>query len=78
MIEEICLHIYKQRKKIASAHDKNSPRSFVSVSHVNLNATHGSRLIFDFPADDCHFHLQVFDPFGLDFERIFSQHSDIG
>jgi len=33
VIEEICLHIYKQRKKIATAHDKSSPRSFVSVSH---------------------------------------------
>jgi hypothetical protein len=32
VIEEICLHIYKQRKKIATAHDKDSSRSFVSVS----------------------------------------------
>lgn len=33
VVEEICLHIYKQRKKIANAHDKDSPRSFVNVSH---------------------------------------------
>jgi hypothetical protein len=33
VIEEICLHIYKQRKKISTAHDKDSPRSFVSVGH---------------------------------------------
>jgi hypothetical protein len=33
VIEEVCLHIYKQRKKIATAHDKDSPRSFVSVGH---------------------------------------------
>jgi hypothetical protein len=33
VIEEVCVHIYKQRKKIAAAQDKNSHRPFVSVSH---------------------------------------------
>jgi hypothetical protein len=31
-IEEICLHVYKQRKRIASS-DKNSHRPFVSVAN---------------------------------------------
>jgi len=35
IIEEICVHIYKQRKKIAAAQDKNSHRAFVSVNSVN-------------------------------------------
>jgi hypothetical protein len=35
IIEEICIHIYKQRKKIAAAQDKNSHRPFVSVNSVN-------------------------------------------
>jgi hypothetical protein len=33
VIEEVCVHVYKQRKKIAAAQDKNSHRPFVSVSH---------------------------------------------
>jgi hypothetical protein len=35
VIEEICVHVYKQRKKIAAAQDKNSHRPFVSVSNAN-------------------------------------------
>ena len=34
VIEEVCIHVYKQRKKIAAAPDKGHPRPFVSV---NLN-----------------------------------------
>jgi hypothetical protein len=34
VIEEVCVHIYKQRKKIA-AQDKNSQRPFVSVNNMN-------------------------------------------
>lgn len=34
-IEELCIHVYKQRKKIAAATDKNGHRPFVSVSHSN-------------------------------------------
>lgn len=34
VIEEVCVHVYKQRKKIAAAPDKGSQRPFVSV---NLN-----------------------------------------
>jgi hypothetical protein len=32
VIEEICVHVYKQRKRIAAAQDKNSHRPFVSVN----------------------------------------------
>ena len=35
VIEEVCVHIYKQRKKIAAAQDKNSHRPFVSVNNLN-------------------------------------------
>jgi hypothetical protein len=35
VIEEVCVHVYKQRKKIAAAQDKNSHRPFVSVNHMN-------------------------------------------
>lgn len=35
VIEEVCVHIYKQRKKIAAAQDKNSHRPFVSVNNMN-------------------------------------------
>jgi len=35
VIEEVCIHIYKQRKKVATAHDKNSHRPFVSVNNMN-------------------------------------------
>jgi len=35
VIEEVCVHVYKQRKKIASAQDKNSHRPFVSVNNTN-------------------------------------------
>jgi hypothetical protein len=35
VIEEVCVHIYKQRKKVAAAHDKNSHRPFVSVNNLN-------------------------------------------
>ena len=34
-IEELCIHVYKQRKKIAVAPDKNGYRPFVNVSHGN-------------------------------------------
>jgi hypothetical protein len=34
VIEEVCVHVYKQRKKIAAPQDKGSQRPFVSV---NLN-----------------------------------------
>ncbi len=33
VIEEVCVHIYKQRKKMATAQDKNSHRPFVSVNN---------------------------------------------
>ena len=32
-IEELCIHVYKQRKKIATATEKNGQRPFVSVGH---------------------------------------------
>lgn len=32
VIEEVCVHVYKQRKKIAVAPDKGHPRPFVSVN----------------------------------------------
>jgi hypothetical protein len=32
-IEELCIHVYKQRKKIAATQDKSPPRRFVSVSN---------------------------------------------
>jgi len=32
VIEEVCVHVYKQRKKIAAGQDKNSHRPFVSVN----------------------------------------------
>jgi hypothetical protein len=32
-IEEICIHVYKQRKKIAATQDKSPPRRFVSVAN---------------------------------------------
>jgi hypothetical protein len=35
VIEEVCVHVYKQRKKIAAAQDKNSHRPFVSVNSGN-------------------------------------------
>jgi hypothetical protein len=35
VIEEVCIHIYKQRKKVAAAQDKNSHRPFVSVNSMN-------------------------------------------
>jgi len=35
VIEEVCIHIYKQRKKIAAAQDKNSHRPFVNVNNIN-------------------------------------------
>jgi hypothetical protein len=35
VIEEVCIHIYKQRKRIAAAQDKNSHRPFVSVNNLN-------------------------------------------
>jgi hypothetical protein len=35
VIEEVCVHVYKQRKKVAAAHDKNSHRPFVSVNNLN-------------------------------------------
>ena len=35
VIEEVCVHIYKQRKKIAAAQEKNSHRPFVSVNNLN-------------------------------------------
>jgi hypothetical protein len=35
VIEEICVHIYKQRKKMATVQDKNSQRPFVSVNNIN-------------------------------------------
>jgi hypothetical protein len=35
VIEEVCVHIYKQRKKIAAAADKGSQRSFVSVQNLH-------------------------------------------
>lgn len=35
VIEEVCVHVYKQRKKIAAAQDKNSHRPFVSVNNMN-------------------------------------------
>lgn len=34
-LEELCIHVYKQRKKIAAAPDKTTHRPFVSVSHGN-------------------------------------------
>jgi hypothetical protein len=34
-IEELCVHVYKQRKKISAASDKYSRRPFVSVGHVD-------------------------------------------
>jgi len=34
-IEELCIHVYKQRKKIATATDKNGHRPFLSVSPSN-------------------------------------------
>lgn len=36
-IEELCVHIYKQRKKIASGSDKSAPRPLVSVNNANLS-----------------------------------------
>jgi hypothetical protein len=33
VIEEVCIHIYKQRKKMATVQDKNSHRPFVSVNN---------------------------------------------
>ncbi len=35
VIEEVCVHVYKQRKKVAAAQDKNSHRPFVSVNSMN-------------------------------------------
>ena len=35
VIEEVCVHIYKQRKKMATVQDKNSHRPFVSVNSAN-------------------------------------------
>ena len=35
VIEEVCVHVYKQRKKVATAQDKNSHRPFVSVNNMN-------------------------------------------
>jgi len=35
VIEEVCVHVYKQRKKVAAAQDKNSHRPFVSVNNTN-------------------------------------------
>ena len=35
ILEEICIHLYKQRKKIASSPDKHFPRPFVSVGNSN-------------------------------------------
>src|SRR5262245_43235764 len=35
VIEEVCIHIYKQRKKVATAQDKNSHRPFVNVNNMN-------------------------------------------
>ena len=35
VIEEVCVHVYKQRKKIAAAQDKHSHRPFVSVNNAN-------------------------------------------
>ena len=32
VIEEICVHVYKQRKKMATVQDKNSHRPFVNVN----------------------------------------------
>jgi hypothetical protein len=34
-IEELCVHVYKQRKKIAVGSDKHSHRPFVSVGNIN-------------------------------------------
>jgi hypothetical protein len=33
VIEELCIHVYKQRKKIAATHDRNSHRPFVSLAN---------------------------------------------
>ncbi|HZA54484.1 MAG TPA: hypothetical protein VE616_09560, partial [Candidatus Udaeobacter sp.] len=35
VIEELCIHVYKTRKKIAATQDKNSPRPFVSVNNAS-------------------------------------------
>ena len=34
-IEELCVHVYKQRKKIVSVSDKSRPRPLVSVNNGN-------------------------------------------
>jgi hypothetical protein len=34
-IEELCIHVYKQKKKIVAATDKNGHRPFVNVNHGN-------------------------------------------
>jgi hypothetical protein len=35
VIEELCIHVYKTRKKIAGTQDKNSHRPFVSVNNAS-------------------------------------------
>jgi hypothetical protein len=35
VIEELCIHVYKTRKKIAATQDKHSPRPFVSVNNAS-------------------------------------------
>jgi hypothetical protein len=34
LIEELCIHVYKQRKKINLASEKHAHRPFVSVGRV--------------------------------------------
>ena len=36
-IEELCVHVYKQRKKIASASDRSGQRPLVSVNNSNFS-----------------------------------------
>ena len=78
VIEEVCIHIYKQRKKIAAVAGQKFSPAVCEREQRELSSIDGSRLIFDFPPDDCYLYRQIFDPFSLDFEGIFGQHSDIG
>jgi hypothetical protein len=34
IIEELCIHVYKQRKKIAAPQDRNGHRPFVNLAHA--------------------------------------------
>jgi hypothetical protein len=39
LIEELCIHVYKQRKKINLASEKHAHRPFVSVGPRNVKVT---------------------------------------